>query len=104
VTPAEDVAALTAEVADLRALVAELADKAPVIAEAIWQLDAFNEVVRASRRAGYVQGRAEWDDRQADANARQARAKFTVLPGGRAVPKGRKAAASRLRKSPGGAA
>lgn len=58
-----DLASIAADIAAVRELVADVAD-----------------IVRGAKRAGYLEGRGEWDDRQADANAREARAGFKVVP------------------------
>ncbi len=84
---------VAAEAARIAVAVAEFSQHADLV-----------EIILGAKRVGYYDGRAEWHDRQADANARKARAQFTVITGGKA-PKARKGTAKAApRKVPGGAA
>ena len=114
-TPAGNAAILAADVDGLRLLVAGLAAELAAVAgeavrvrEEVYALDQFAEVIRAVRREGYREGLGTHDGRQADANARERRAQFRVIAGGRAAPKAcnatvKAAPKARTRKAPGGA-
>ncbi len=76
-TPADDLAGI-------RALLADVAADAERIAGAVAEFGAhvdLVEIIRSAKTVGHLDGRAEWDDRQADINARHARAQFRLIKG-----------------------
>ena len=108
---APDTASLKADIADIGALVADVAAEAARVAAVIEAFGVHADVVdlvvntrRLSLRQGYEEGRAERDPLAAEARARQARAQFKVLPGGKAPKARTRAVKAAARKAPGGAA
>ena len=74
-TPAEDLADVRELIADVAAEAARIA----VVIEGFGDQVQLVELIGLLHRDGYKKGRAEWDDRQADANARKARAQFQLI-------------------------
>jgi hypothetical protein len=84
-TPAADHAGydLPADVAELGELVAGLAAEMARIAASVNDVEVMADIMLSARRAGYARGLAVHDDYEAAARARELRAGFQVLQGGR---------------------
>lgn len=94
------VADMAVTVAGLRAQLAELAAEAAVITKAVHDASAIANVITAISDEAFARGRGYVDDRQAEVNARKARAKFRLVSDNSPKPAPR----SRARRKPGGAA
>ena len=80
---ASAVDAISADVAGLAAEVAGLASALATMAEAATETQTMTDIMLGARRAGYARALADCDGREAAARARQARAAFRVIPGGK---------------------
>ena len=81
---------LPGDVAELGGLVADLAAEMARIASSFEDVQVVVDIMLAARRGGYARGLAVHDNYEAAAQARERRAAFQVLPGGKAARKPRR--------------
>jgi len=81
---------LPGDVAELGELVAGLAAEMARIASSFDDVETVIDIMLSARRNGYARGLAVHDNYEAAAQARERRAAFQVLPGGKAARKPRR--------------
>ena len=81
---------LPADVAELGELVAGLAAEMARIASSFGDVEVMADLMLSARQAGYARALAAHDDHEAAARARELRAGFRILQGGKAARKPRR--------------